>query len=43
MLAYYGALGMPVPEGDPGSNPGDISKDPRLVVYEVVGNIPGMQ
>lgn len=38
---YYNNFGMEVPEGEPGSNPGDISKDNRLFVYEVVGEITG--
>jgi hypothetical protein len=34
---------MEVPDGEPGSNPGDISKDSRLDVYDVVGDITGYQ
>jgi hypothetical protein len=38
---YYSYYGMNVPEGEPGSNPGDMSKDSRLEIYKVEGNIPG--
>lgn len=38
---YYAYFGLLVPEGEPGSNPGDISKDPRIEIYDVIGNIPG--
>ncbi len=40
-IRYYEIFGMDVPENEPGSNPGDISKDTRLNVYEIVGNITG--
>lgn len=40
---YYGYFGMEVPKGEPGSNPGDISRDKRLHVYNVVGDISGYQ
>jgi len=40
-VQYYGMFGMPVPEGQPGSNPGDISNDPRLRILEVTGPITG--
>ncbi len=39
--AYYRQFGMEVPDGEPGSNPGDISKDPRLTIVEVVGKLSG--
>ena len=26
----YDGLGLPVPEGEPGTNPQDLSKDPKL-------------
>jgi uncharacterized protein YycO len=42
-IEYYEYFGMPVPEGQPGSNPGDISKDARLHIYDVVGNLSGYQ
>lgn len=42
-IRYYAQFGMAVPEGEPGSNPGDISKDARLSVLDVIGNIPGYQ
>ena len=40
-IDYYAKFGMAVPEGEPGSNPGDISNDRRLDMIEVVGTIPG--
>lgn len=39
--SYYQYFGMSVPDGEPGSNPGDISKDSRLKVVQVVGNVTG--
>lgn len=33
-LAYYDALGMSVPEGVPGCNPGGIANDPKVEVIE---------
>ncbi|MEM8866193.1 MAG: YiiX/YebB-like N1pC/P60 family cysteine hydrolase [Planctomycetota bacterium] len=42
-VRYYDYFGMDVPEGAPGSNPGDISKDDRLHIYDVVGNITGYE
>ncbi|WP_029059890.1 YiiX/YebB-like N1pC/P60 family cysteine hydrolase [Stappia stellulata] len=41
-VAYYAYFGMTVPSGEPGSNPGDISKDPRLEIYLATGPIPGL-
>jgi hypothetical protein len=38
---YYAHFGMEVPDGQPGSNPGDISRDSRLEVYEVQGPLTG--
>lgn len=38
---YYAYFGMPVPEGEPGSNPGELSLDPKVEIYNVVGEIPG--
>jgi hypothetical protein len=40
-IDYYAYFGLPVPEGEPGSNPGDISADPRLEMIDVIGTIPG--
>ncbi|MGL6603493.1 YiiX/YebB-like N1pC/P60 family cysteine hydrolase [Aeromonas hydrophila] len=40
-VAYYETFGMKVPEGEPGSNPGDISRDIRLNILSVVGDITG--
>jgi len=36
-VEYYAKFGMDVPDGQPGSNPGDISVDNRLVVTAVQG------
>lgn len=38
---YYARFGMAVPEGEAGSNPGDISKDARLTIVQVAGNLTG--
>jgi hypothetical protein len=40
-VRYYSYFGMPVPEGEPGSNPGDISRDNKLEIYRVEGDITG--
>ena len=40
-ISYYRYFGMPVPEGEPGSNPGDMSLDFKLHVYDVIGDITG--
>ena len=40
-VKYYDYFGMDVPEGEAGSNPGNISKDERLNIYKVEGNITG--
>lgn len=40
-VAYYEKFGMDVPDGAPGSNPGDISRDARLRILQVVGDITG--
>ncbi len=42
-IDYYAYFGMQVPEGEPGSNPGDISLDERLSIYRVEGPIPGLR
>jgi Permuted papain-like amidase enzyme, YaeF/YiiX, C92 family len=36
-VEYYDKFGMSVPDGQPGSNPGDISTDVRLDLVEVQG------
>jgi len=36
-IEYYAKFGMNVPDGQPGSNPGDISKDARLEFVAVQG------
>ncbi|EPR7484151.1 hypothetical protein HYO30_22045 [Vibrio parahaemolyticus] len=40
---YMEHFGMPVPEGEPGSNPGDLSKDHKLHIFDIVGDITGYQ
>lgn len=40
-VEYYAKFGMKVPEGEPGSNPGDISKDPSLRIVLAQGKITG--
>jgi hypothetical protein len=40
-VEYYERFGMDVPDGEPGSNPGNISKDHRLAITQVVGAITG--
>lgn len=40
-IAYYERFGMDVPDGEPGSNPGDISRDQRIQILQVVGDITG--
>ncbi|GEM79311.1 YiiX/YebB-like N1pC/P60 family cysteine hydrolase [Vibrio superstes] len=40
---YNEQFGMPVPTGEPGSNPGNMSKDSKLYIYDVVGDISGYE
>jgi uncharacterized protein YycO len=40
---HYAGLGMAVPEGVLGSNPAALSRDPRLWVYRVEGDITGLE
>ncbi len=40
-IAYYAYFGMTVPQGQPGSNPGGISLDSKIEIYDVIGEIPG--
>ncbi|BCE03449.1 YiiX/YebB-like N1pC/P60 family cysteine hydrolase [Marinicellulosiphila megalodicopiae] len=40
---YLDFFGMVVPEGEPGSNPGDMSNDERLHIYDVVGDLTGYE
>ncbi|MEI2385055.1 YiiX/YebB-like N1pC/P60 family cysteine hydrolase [Breoghania sp. JC706] len=42
-IEYYACFGMDVPEGAPGSNPGAISRDERLEIYDITGPIPGLE
>lgn len=42
-INYYAYYGIDVPEGEPGSNPGDISNDNSITIYDVRGSIPGFQ
>ncbi|WP_027040356.1 YiiX/YebB-like N1pC/P60 family cysteine hydrolase [Mesorhizobium ciceri] len=41
-VEYYAYFGLEVPQGEPGSNPGDLSLDPRLEIIEIEGPIPGL-
>lgn len=41
-IEYYACFGMEVPEGAPGSNPGAISLDQRVKVYDIIGPVPGL-
>ncbi len=41
--AYYDYFGVPVPVGEPGSNPGGLSRDPKLEITAVHGPISGYQ
>ena len=36
-IEYYAKFGMEVPDGQPGSNPGSISRDARLKILDVQG------
>lgn len=38
---YYAYFGIPVPAGEPGSNPGDMSLDSKLNIFHVAGPITG--
>lgn len=40
-IKHYDYFGMDVPEEEPGSNPGEISKDEKLNIFDVVGDITG--
>ncbi|MBP7780247.1 MAG: hypothetical protein KA045_01770 [Burkholderiaceae bacterium] len=40
-IQYYKIFGMEVPDGEPGSNPGDLSKDDKLVLVQAVGPLVG--
>jgi hypothetical protein len=40
-IEHYKQFGLPVPQGEPGSNPGDISKHTSLEFLSVVGIISG--
>lgn len=41
-IAYFKKLGVPVPQGKPGINPGGISRSPVLHIYEFFGKPSGM-
>ncbi|MGC6482352.1 MAG: hypothetical protein ACON4T_02115 [Synechococcus sp.] len=41
-MSYYQRFGLAVPEGEPGSNPGDLSQDNRIKIHHIVGVIPGL-
>lgn len=36
---YYEDLGLPIPEGEPGLNPGGMSTSPSLEIIEVLGDV----
>ena len=40
---YYRGYGLNVPDGEPGSNPGDISLDKKIEIYDVVGPLVGLR
>lgn len=42
-IDYYAHFGRQVPQGEPGSNPGDISRDSRVDIYQFTDNIPGLR
>lgn len=42
-VEYYARFGMEVPQGEPGSNPGGISLDPKLEIYRVEGPVAGFR
>ena len=42
-IQYYQQFGMSVPHGEPGSNPGTISLDPRLDIYRIEGPMVGLR
>ncbi|MEO9737617.1 MAG: YiiX/YebB-like N1pC/P60 family cysteine hydrolase [Lentilitoribacter sp.] len=42
-VQYYAYFGMSVPEGEPGSNPGEISLDSKIDIIDVIGDIPGYE
>lgn len=41
-IDYYAYFGLPVPQGDPGSNPAALSLDERLEIVAIEGPIPGL-
>lgn len=40
-IEHYSYFGIEVPEGQPGSNPGELSKDEKLEIISIRGNISG--
>lgn len=42
-VQHYAEVGQDVPEGAPGSHPAGLSQDPRIEVFHLLGNIPGLQ
>lgn len=42
-VTHYAEVGQDVPEGAPGSHPAGLSQDPRIEVYHLLGDIPGVQ
>jgi len=42
-IEHYRYFGLPVPDGEPGSSPGDISLDSRIKVYKINGPLVGLR
>lgn len=42
-INHYRYFGLDVPDGEPGSSPGDVSLDNRIEVYEIHGPIFGLE
>jgi hypothetical protein len=40
-IAYYERLGLPIPEGEPGLNPGGISRSPYIMMIYKFGDPSG--
>ena len=40
---YFKKLKAPVPEGEPGLNPGGISRSDKIAIVQIYGNISGMK
>ena len=42
-INYYALFGETVPEGEPGSNPGDLSLSPKLQVIRQLGSLRALE